>query len=103
MELLFNIQVMCFIERNKIDSYFSELKKHYNNNKYKKFLINNDEDIKHFQFTNNISENINKYINSNLKRARCSNTLFREAFLNLISQFKNKGENKTIDKKNLIF
>lgn len=38
MELLFNIQVMCFIERNKIDSYFSELKKHYNNNKYKKFL-----------------------------------------------------------------
>lgn len=38
MEFLFNIQVMCFIEKNKIDSYFSELKKHKNNNKYKKFL-----------------------------------------------------------------
>lgn len=62
-------------------------------------IINNEDDIKHFQFTNNISENINKYINSNLKRARCSNILFREAILNLISQFKNKGENKTIEKK----
>ena len=37
MELLFKIQEMCFIERNKIDSYFSELKNHYNN-KSKKFL-----------------------------------------------------------------
>ncbi len=48
---------------------------------------------------NNIIENINRYLNSQLKRARCSTTLFGESILNLITQFENKSENEALDNK----
>ena len=37
-KLLFNIQIMNFIERDKIDKYFIELKKEFRHNKYKNFF-----------------------------------------------------------------
>ena len=37
-ELLFNIQIMCFMKRDKIDSFYKQLKKIYKENKYKFFF-----------------------------------------------------------------
>ena len=86
--------------------FFNKIKRKYKENKYKKFfnyfnktwlgkslpkciwnfsdLIKTEKNIKNFSFTNNISENINKYINRNLRRARCSSMLFRKNILDTI-------------------
>ena len=50
-------------------------------------------------YPNNLSENINRYLNSNLKRGICSNLLFRKSILILIDQFDNKSSNGSFDKK----
>ena len=49
-----------------------------------------------FHFTNNETENINRYLNSMLKRPVCSNFLFGEIFLDIIIQFKTKTSNDLI-------
>ena len=121
-ELLFNIQILCFIKRDKIEKFFKEIIKKYKERKYKIFLnyfnktwlgtryptniwnfndiISGDENkVKNFHFTNNLSENINRYLNNNLKRGICSNFLFRKSILTLIDQFESKSSNSIIDKK----
>ena len=62
-------------------------------------VLQDEIDAKYFQYTNNISENINRYINSFLNRSKCSNVLFREAILKIINQFNNKVENKSLNEK----
>ena len=42
-----------------------------------------------------VNENINRYLNSNLKRGKCSKTLLREAILNIMLKFYNKYINNT--------
>lgn len=126
-ELLFNIQLLCFMKRDKLQKFFKELKKKYKDKKFKNFLnyfnitwmgkrypinlwnfndiINSDENkIKNFHFTNNLSENINRFLNSNLKRGICSNFLFRNSILSLIDQFDNKliNESKDIKKSSIL-
>ncbi len=120
-ELLFNIQILAFIKRDKIENFYKEIKQNYRNNKFSNFfkyftrnwmgnrypktiwnyydVLKDEIDAKYFQYTNNISENINRYINSFLNRSKCSNVLFREAILKIINQFNNKVENKSIIEK----
>lgn len=43
-ELLFNIQVMCFIKREKIDEYYKQLKKIYKQDNYT-FIISKNSPI----------------------------------------------------------
>ena len=50
-------------------------------------------------FTNNLCENINRFLNSNLKRGICSNFLFRASILSIIEQFENKTVNDLTEKK----
>ena len=38
LELLFNIQLMNFMNRDNIENFYKELKRHYKENKYKKFF-----------------------------------------------------------------
>ena len=45
-----------------------------------------------------MTENINRYLNNNLKRAKCSKSLFRECILNIILQFSNKVINESLEK-----
>ena len=63
-------------------------------------LLVNPNNVSIFHVTNNITENINRYLNSKLKKAICSNFLFRECILDIIVQFKIKTtENSNLDKK----
>ena len=121
-ELLLNLQTLCFIEKEKIDKLYGQIKKKYKADKYKKFfnyftrnwmgnkmpkvlwnyhdLLVNPNNVSIFHVTNNITENINRYLNSKLKKAICSNFLFRECILDIIVQFKIKTtENSNLDKK----
>ena len=41
-------------------------------------------------FTNNLCENINRFLNSNLKRGICSNFLFRASILSIFINIKIK-------------
>ena len=76
---------MNFMSWDKIEDFFKKIKKTYENNKFKKFfsysnriwlgsryrkklwnyhdIIENEEDRKKFNFTNNIIENIDRYLN----------------------------------------
>ena len=78
--------------------------------KYPKILFNfnniingEEEKIKNFYFTNNLCENVNRYLNSYLRRGICSNFLFRTSLLSVIDQFANKTINDKKEKKNLIY
>ena len=119
--LLFNIQLICFMKRDNINKFYKELKKKYNNAKYKDFfqyfssnwlgdrypkklwnyndLIMEENALIKFHFTNNITENINRYLNYELKLSKCSSTLFKKIILNIIAQFdtKNFNEDKKIE------
>ena len=112
---------MTFMKRENIDNFYKDLKKHYKDNKYKKFfnyfsrtwlgnrypkiiwnynnILNTENNIKYFQFTNDLTENINRFLNSNLKKSRCSNVLFRDTVLKIINRFENKAENISLDNK----
>lgn len=75
-------------------------------NKYPKNLCNfydiissDESKTKYFYFTNNLCENIYKYLNTFLKRGICSNFLFRISLLAVIDQFENKSINDSNDKK----
>ncbi len=116
-ELLINIQCLCFISKEKINDMFNNIKKKYKSEKYKKFfsyftktwlgnkipntlwnfndLLSNPNNVTFFHLTNNITENINRYLNIKLKKAFCSNYLFRESILDNITQFKLKTSNTT--------
>ena len=60
----------------------------------------NPNNINIFHVTNNITENINRYLNNKLKKAICSNFLFRECILDIIVQFKLKiNENNKVSPK----
>ena len=118
--LLFNIQLMCFMKRENINRFFKELKKKYCGSKYKQFLqyfssnwlgnrypkkiwnyndlLTEEDVLKKFHFTNNITENINRYLNYELKMSKCSSILFKKIILNIIAQFDTKNLNE--DKKN---
>ena len=119
-ELLFNLQLLAFIERTKIKDLYNKITHNYSENKYKKFfnyfnktwlgskypskiwnyydIIKNNKNYEKFYFTNNLTENINRYLNNNLKRAKCSKSLFRECILNIILQFSNKIVNSEVEK-----
>ena len=66
---------------------------------FNEIISGDDNKLKNFHFTNNLSENINRYLNSNLKKGICSNLLFRKSILTLIDQFHNKSSNVSFDKK----
>ena len=111
-ELLFNLQILSFIDRNKFKDLYKKITKKYSSNKYKSFfkyyrktwlgskyplkLWNFNDIIKNyniddkFYFTNNLTENINRYLNNNLKRSKSSKKIFRQCILNIIVQFSNK-------------
>ena len=55
--------------------------------------IGKKEKCEIFNFTNNLTENINRYLCSRLKRAVCSTFLFREIIFDVIAQFKTKTSN----------
>lgn len=89
-ELLFNLQLLCFIKKDKFEKTFDMIIKKFQNFKYNNIfnyfkrtwlgktdplplwnysdLIEEGNSIinKKFHHTNNISENINKFLNSNL-------------------------------------
>ena len=118
-ELLFNLQILCFTNIDNIESFYNKIKKKFNENKYKMFfnyyskkllgktipkklwnfsdILENENNLNNFSFTNNVSENINRYLNQSLKRVRCSSILFRRNVLDIILQFNNKihYDNKT--------
>ena len=63
-------------------------------------IITKDENtINQFHLTNNLYENINRFLNSNLKRGVCSNFLFRYSILSLIGQFETKCFNENNNNK----
>ena len=65
-------------------------------------LLSNPNNITLFHLTNNITENINRYLNRKLKKvicSICSNYLFRESILDIINQFKIKTNNSTYNNK----
>ena len=100
---------------------FNNIKKIYKSKKYEKFfkyfsntwlgnripktlwnyndLLINPSNIAFFYLTNNVTENINRYLNSKLKIAICSSFLFRESILDIITQFKIKTSNSNQYKK----
>ena len=103
-ELLFNLQILCFIKKEKVEYLSEKITKKYRQNLFKKFFIcfkrtwlgktipiplwnysdlieeeNYISNIK-FHYTNNICENINRYLNINLKKAKCSSILFKENY-----------------------
>ena len=114
-ELLFNLQILCFIEKKNIINFYKKINNNFKEEKYKSFfayfknnwlgnkyptslwnfnnILNDELNINKFQFTNNLTENLNKQINKYLKRGKCSNYIFRESILNIITQFKNKEIN----------
>ena len=124
-ELLFNIQLMAFMDRKKIDNFYKKFTKKYKEEKFKNFfsyfrrnwmgeripiriwnfydIISKESIDERFYYTNNLTENINRYLNSNLKSSRCSKNIFKEAILNIISQFEVKVSNELNNKKKQIY
>ena len=62
-------------------------------------ILEKNENRKFFHFTNNLTENINRYLNSKLRRAVCSIFLFREIILDIIIQFQIKTSNDIMKNK----
>ena len=62
-------------------------------------ILEKNENREFFHFTNNLTENINRYLNSKLRRAVCSNFLFREIILDIIIQFQIKTSNDIMKNK----
>ena len=120
-ELLFNIQLMAFMDRKKNDNFYKKLTKKYKEEKFKRFfsyfkrnwmgeripiriwnfydIISKESIDERFYYTNNLTENINRYLNSNLKRSRCSRNIFKEAIINIILQFEVKVINEVNNNK----
>ena len=98
--LLFNLQLLCFLDRKRIKSFFGKIKQdflnYFNGNWLrKKYLVclwnyfdilSNNNSIKKFKFTNNLTENINKFLNKHLKRGKYSANMFRDIILTDIAQ-----------------
>ena len=111
--MLLNLQILCFIKIDKLDYFYGKIKKKFKETKQKSFFQyflriwigskipkslwnfsdalekNDNKDIFH-STNNNLTKNINRYLNSKLKRAICSNFLFLEIILDIIIQFRNK-------------
>lgn len=51
-------------------------------------ILINPNNASTFHLTNNITENINRYLNNKLRKAICSNFLFRECILDIIDNLK---------------
>lgn len=62
-------------------------------------VLEKKENKEIFHFTNNLTENINRYLNRRPKRAVCSNFLFREIIFDIIIQFKIKTSNDALKNK----
>ena len=62
-------------------------------------ITGDDNNVKNFLFTDDLGENINRYLNTNLRCGICSNFLFRNSILSLIDQFDNKSINENTDNK----
>ena len=115
--MLFNLQILSFIDGNKVKDFYKKITKKFSSNKCKSFfdyyrwtwqsskcpvrLWNFNDIIKNknvddkFYFTNILTENINRYLNNNLKRSKCSKKIFRQCILNIILQFSNILVNNT--------
>ena len=113
------------MKRENINRFFKEIKKKYYSSKYKKFLeyfnstwlgnrypkkiwnykdlLSEEGVLKKFHFTYNITENINRYLNYELKMSKCS-SIFNKIILNNIAQFdtKNLNEDKNNRKSDLL-
>ena len=111
------------MKKEKMDSFFKNLKKVYKSNIYKDFFIyfnktwmgnrypkslwnyndiinsENDNNVNNFHFTNNLCENINRFLNRYLKNGICSNFIFRASILSVIDQFENKTLNENNNNK----
>ena len=120
-ELLFNLQLLCFIDIENIEDFYKKIVKTYKENKYKNFfnyskktwlgktipkklwnfsdILDDEKNFDQFSFTNNASENINRYLNRNLKKARCSSIVSRPNALDIILQFNNKIKNDSNSQK----
>ena len=93
-KLLFNIQLLYFMKKEEMDAFFKNLKKVYKSNIYKDFFIyfsktwmgdrypkslwiyndiindeneNNLNNLNNFHFSNNLCENINRFLNISQK------------------------------------
>ena len=66
---------------------------------YSDIFAKEEHKVKNFQFTNNLCEKINRYLNKYLKNGICSNFLFRSLILSIIEQFENKVMNQINDNK----
>ena len=89
------------MKKEKMDSFYKNLKKVYKSNIYKDFFLyfsktwmgnrypkslwnyndimssENENNLNNFHFTNNLCENINRFLNRYLKNCICSNFIFR--------------------------
>jgi len=121
-ELLLNHQILCFIKKDEMELFYDKIKNKFKESKFKPFfkyftrtwmgskipksllnfsdILEKKENSEIFHFTNILTENINRYLNSRLKRAVCSTFLFWEIILDVIVQFKIKTSNDILkDKK----
>ena len=96
METLFN-KIKRKFKAEKYKKFFVYFSRNWLGNRIPKSLWNyhdlllNPNNVNIFHITNNITENINRYLNNKLKKAICSNFLFRECILDIIVQFKIKS------------
>ena len=122
MTILFNLGLLCFIPRNKINSLFKKIRKKFdindNTNKlfnyFNKYWLGKRYPIKLWNYydrlhnasnnslskyitTNNLNENINKFLNLNLIGSRNSFENFKDSIENVYIQFEEKLANKHID------
>ena len=122
MTILFNLQLLCFIPRNKVNNLFKKIRKKLdindNTNKlfnyFNKYWLGKRYPIKLWNYydrlhnasnnslskyitTNNLNENINKFLNLNLKGGRNSFENFKDSIENVYIQFEEKLANKHID------
>ena len=116
LTLLFNIQLLCFIKPDLVKYLYNKIKKkfdvkqffiYFNRNwlktKYPIKLWNyydklnnaNDNELDRYILTNNINENINRYLNNSLSKSRASYEDFVKSLEEVEKQFAIKLENSS--------
>ena len=120
--LLFNLQVLCFIKRDKVPSLYKKIKNKFdindNTEKFFNYFKNNwlgkryplkiwnyydrlnlasNNSLSRYITTNNLNENINRFLNQGLKRGKTSFENFLESIKNVYIQFEEKTQNKFMD------
>ena len=112
--LTINLKLLCFIDNNKIDTFFDKIEKKFRNVNKKFFdyfkknylinlpfsdrswnyytLYNNDDNKELYFFTNNICESANRIFNMHFISSRKSFYSFRKCLLETLDYFTNKDE-----------